>query len=499
MELQFNKTVCACLRKAVNQVQTQEQTQEVRLPDEMPDVGSVLGAWGQVLIRSKEWYNSGMGISCGAMVWILYAPEDGSEPRSVETWIPFQLKWEFPDTERDGTIHTECFLRNVDARSISARKLMVRSGISVMGEAMVLGEIEISQPGEVPEDVQVLKNSYPVCLPREAGEKPFTIEETLTLPNTAPRLEKLIRYELRPEITDKKIMSDKIVFRGTALLHIFYLAEDGSFNSWDFEIPFSQFTELDREYSQDATARISPAVTSLELETGENGTLQIKVGLTGQYMVCDTEVMEIVEDAYSHNRIVTPMVELLEMPIILDERRDTVYAERSVEVEGNKVADAVFYQDVPRMMRDVDAVQAELSGVFQMLYYDLEGNLQSAAPRWDGLWLLPADENSKVELKVCATGVPQVSIGGGNANLRAEVLAEAVTTAKQGLPMVTGLELGERKEPDPNRPSLILRKTQKESLWELAKNCGSTVEAIQKANRLTEEPEQDRILLIPVL
>ncbi len=44
------------------------------------------------------------------------------------------------------------------------------------------------------------------------------------------------------------------------------------------------------------------------------------------------------------------------------------------------------------------------------------------------------------------------------------------------------------EEPDPARPSLILRRTGEGGLWELAKACGSTVEAIRSANGLEAEP-----------
>ena len=74
----------------------------------------------------------------------------------------------------------------------------------------------------------------------------------------------------------------------------------------------------------------------------------------------------------------------------------------------------------------------------------------------------------------------------------------AVTTADEGLSMVTGLELGEATRPDPSRPSMILRRAGEKSLWELAKASGSTVEAIRAANALTDEPAQGRMLLIPV-
>ena len=498
MELQFDKTVCACLRKTVNQIQTQEQTQEVRLVEGMPDIGRVLGAWGQVLVRGKQWHNGSMGLTCGVMAWVLYAPDEGGEPRTVEAWVPFQLKWDAPETERDGAICVQCYLRSVDARSISARKLMVRAGISVHGEAFEPMDIAIPVLGELPEDVQVQQNMYPVCLPKEAGEKPFVIEEILTLPGSAPKAEKIIRYELCPEITDKKVMADKVVFRGTAKLHILYRADDGSFTGWDFEIPFSQFTELEKEYGPEASVRIMPAVTNMELEFVEHGALQLKAGMTAQYLVCDSTVMQLPEDAYSPFRTVVPQLEEMEMPAILDSREEMLYADAAAEVETGRVVDVAFYPEAPHMMRDNGGVQAELSGVFQVLYYDVEGNLQSAVSRWEDTWSAPADDNVKVELCVRPVGFPQAGVG-GNINLRTELLAESTSAAKQGMQVVTGLELGEMKEPDPERPSLILRRAGSESLWELAKKCGSTVEAIQKANRLTEQPGYDRMLLIPVL
>ena len=69
---------------------------------------------------------------------------------------------------------------------------------------------------------------------------------------------------------------------------------------------------------------------------------------------------------------------------------------------------------------------------------------------------------------------------------------------KEAMEPVTGVEMGEVREPAPDRPSLILRRVGEDGLWETAKAAGSTVEAIQKANGLQEEPGPGRLLLIPV-
>ena len=198
MEFEFQKSACPCLETVLREVQNVEQTQEIKLSDGMPDVGRVLAAWGQTILRGKEWRSDSVSFSGGMMVWILYAPEDGSEERCIDGWIPFQMKWDLPERTEEGSIRIQCLTRFVDARSVSARKLMVRVGAAAMAEACVPKTAEIAAPAEPIEGVELLTSSYPVRMPREAGEKAFALDEELTLPESSPLPEKLVYYCLHP-------------------------------------------------------------------------------------------------------------------------------------------------------------------------------------------------------------------------------------------------------------------------------------------------------------
>ena len=154
MEMQFERIPVDYLQRLLGQQRCQEQTLEVRLSEGMPDIGRVLGAWGQVIVRSKEWNTDQMVAQCGVMVWILYTPEDGEGVRSVEAWLPFSMKWELPNTRYDGKILLSCLLKSVDARSTSARKLMVRANMVALGEAWMKGQSRLAVPSAVPEDVE---------------------------------------------------------------------------------------------------------------------------------------------------------------------------------------------------------------------------------------------------------------------------------------------------------------------------------------------------------
>ena len=68
MELQFKKTAFSCLDPVLREVQNMELTQELRLTDSMPDIGHILCAWGQPILRGKEWRSDTVSFSGGMMV-----------------------------------------------------------------------------------------------------------------------------------------------------------------------------------------------------------------------------------------------------------------------------------------------------------------------------------------------------------------------------------------------------------------------------------------------
>lgn len=498
MQLQFERQGIPCLKTLKREMQSQEQTQEVRISDGMPDIGSIIGAWGQVILRGKEWQSDSMNVSGGTMVWVQYMPEEGGEPQWVESWLPFQMQWSLPETQHDGTILVQCILRSVDARSLSARKLMIRTNVSVLSMAMEKQEQMISVPKDVPEDVQLHIRRYPIQLPVEAGEKAFTIEETLVLPPSAPKMEKLILYTLQPEITEERLMSDKLVFRGNGVLHILYTGEDGGQYTWDFDLPFTQYCELDSEYADTSEMMLWPCVTALEAEMVEEQ-LQIKAGLVCQYRICNFPVISVAEDAYSVRRDVNPAWEELELPGILESKTQTLHVQQGSSLDGMRLTQTQFLPQPVQVQRVGNEATLMLNGQFQMLYYNMDGNLRMATQKWEENLSVPVGEGTQLDVQLWPAGKTQGTIMSGVAQLTSELKLTTETHSGRGIPMITELELGELQQPDPHRPSLILKRACGKSLWEIAKENSSTVTVIEQANGLQAEPEDNRMLLIPVI
>ena len=493
MDLQFRKDLMPYLRTIANEVESREQTQEVRLPDGMPDIGHVLASHGQVLVRGKEWRPGGIGVNGGIMVWVLYAPEDASGLQCVETWIPFQMKWDMDTSASDGIICAVPMLEGVDARSASARKLMVRANLGMMLQAKQADEADLYLPDDIPEDVCILQNTYPMRLPAEGGEKAFSLEETMDLPASMPTPEKLLYYDICASAPDQRILTDKLVFRGSAVLCLAYLDGEEKLHKWSCEIPFSQYAELKRDYSDNADSSMQFAVTNLELEKAVEGHLTLKTGLLGQYTIYDRTDIPVVEDAYSPKRDVKAQMAQLRLPAVLDSVSETIHAQKPMEQMDGILSNVMFYPSVPRMYHDSDGISVTLSGTFHGLREGMDGQLQGTTKQWEQSWELPAAPGVRAEFTV-----HPANVGSSNGNLEADLQLQGNLISDREIPAVMGLELGELGQTDPNRPSLILRRMGDLSLWELAKSAGSTVEAIKKANGFVQEPDPGQMLLIPV-
>ena len=498
MEVKFEKQVLSCMDLCLREDRSSEETLELRIPEGMPDAGKILAAWGQPMLRSKEWRSDRIICTAGMMVWVLYQPESGGEPQCLDGWVSHTLRWDLPADRPEGTLRIDLATRFVDARIASARKIMVRAGIGAEAQAWIPADVEFYTPGKVPEELQLRQKKYPLRLIREAGEKAFNVDQVLELPASAPRPEKLIRYGLSPTVSEKKLVANKLIFRGSGDLRLTYLTEDGQLRAWEFPLAFSQYAELDGSYGHSAEGDVLPAVTALELKLEEDGTFSVKCAMTGQYIVTEQQLAELVTDAYIPGREVLLKKQALSVPVLLDTCQDAVDIRQELSGRADIMAEVWTLGDRPRCLPGSDGLRLEFPGHMQVLYHEEDDGICSAAGRYEGTLSLKTDPDCTVLIRQLPVPEPQVTLGADALDVRAQLPVLLTVFGREALEPVTAVELGEVSDPDPDRPSLILRRVGEDGLWEIAKHTGSTVDAIRKANGIQEEPAPGKLLLIPV-
>ena len=498
MEYKFENKVLPCMEACLRETRNSEETLEIRIPDGMPDAGKILASWGQSVLRSKEWRSDQISCSAGMMVWVLYQPDQGETPQCLEGWIPHSVRWELPKDTPEGDMCIDLQTQFVDARITTARKIIVRSGISAYAECWTRKDAQLYTPGKLPDSIQILRKKYPLRLVKEAGEKAFQIGEQLNLPPSAPKPEKLLFYTLSPAVTEKKIVANKFVFRGSANLHFLYEAKDGQLYTWDMPLSISQYGQLEESYGQTGAGEVLLCVTSLEVSLDGEGAIDVTVSMTAQYIVTEQELVEVVEDAYEPGRAVQLNSCQLSVPVILDTWKETVDVRRELAGKADIIVDTWVNVDYPRQRRTESGFDMEYPGQIQVLYYGSDGMLSSGTGRFEGKLPVKADIGCSLCSQLQRISEPQISMGADTMDASIQVPVQISVLQTGDLKMVSGISVGEAEKPDPNRPSLVIKRVGRTGLWDIAKAAGSTVEAIRKANNLEEDPKPGCMLLIPV-
>ena len=486
------------MRQVLAKAQTQEQTQELKLPDGYPDIGSVIGCWGQAVLRGKEWRRTAISANGGVMAWVMYMPEDGSQPRVLDAWMPFQTRWELPEGVDDGMMCVMPLLSELEGRNVSDRKIILRAGLDILSQAMEAATVNVTAATDVPEDVQLQTKNYPVVLPLETGERQVQLDETLTWPADKPPMERIVSYELIPSVTEQKVLANRLVFRGTAQFRIRYLDGNGDLQQWTYEIPFSDYTELGQDFDTSASAWIVPVLTALEVDVMENGQLQIRGSVAAQYTIFDRMILPITQDAYSPYRDVQVQTEQLQLPVLLDRSEVELPVSAALHADVQQVVDTSARYRHPCLTAGEQGLNVTMTGTNQILYRNSQGELTSDCVRYEQQIPFGSSEDNSVTLWVNPMPESMNVQGVDELTVKTDHTVTAFSHCGGAIPMVTGLEIGERKEADPNRPSLILKRAGEEDLWTMAKKYGSTVDAIRAANQLTDDPQEGMMLLVPV-
>lgn len=500
MELTFHDAPLQYLQELAWDTVYQEETAEVIVPDSMPDIGRIVDCCGTVMIRSKEWNGNTAVISGAVQAAALYVPEGGGELNRMEAYLPFTLRREIGEQEMGGALLCDCWLRSLDARMLNSRKVLVRANPGFRLIALCPREQMLAQPDGLPEQIQLRQNTYTMLLPVSCGEKSFPINDELTLPESAPGVDKILKSTFSVAVEESKMVGAKAVFKGEIRLHLLYQSADGTLHTYNGQMPFSQYAEMERE-SENGEAWVLTAINDAEVDTDgqiDSHRLLLTMTLLAQICVMEPIQVTLAEDAYALSGKLEPHWQKFGLRARLDRQQLHANAEWSTAVEASQVLDAQVLLDRPAVRRDGESLWAVAGANVSLLYYDPEGQLQGKSLHGEVSCTTKLAESGLCRADARPVQAPAADLRGDEAVVQMPVDFCLSSYAAREWQNLSGGEF----TPDAQRqrrPSVVVCRAKEEPLWELAKRNRTTVAAIEAANALRGDgPHEGEILLIPL-
>lgn len=500
MELAFEEKKMPYLAPVAHQVLTQEETAESIVPDSCPDMERIVECTGRVLLRSKDCREGSVTVTGGIQAQILFQAEGENILRVLETYLPFSIRLENAALTGDAAVLCQCRIRSIDGRMQNPRKAMARVQVACEIAAFVPAEQSIWTLPET-EGLEVRRRTIPLLQMRAWGEKSFAITEESELPSGQPAVAELLRWDVSPQLAETKLLGSRAVFKGSAVFHMLYRDAEGALRTWSFELPFSQYAELDQECGEDVTIQLVLTGAELEMDgQGEGRTLLPTIHLLAQCIAGVQEEVEIIEDLYSTKEQVTPQTQPLQAVSRLDLQQMRQNVRQSIDGAAKETLDATVYLDFPTQERQGETVQVTAPALVSVLYLDEDGQAQCAQRRME----VSCETQLHPDCQLLAQAVPAgesyatPTPDGMEVRFAADFTLESM--AQETVDMVCGAEVSERPDTGEERPSVVIRAAAPgESLWALAKSCNTTVAAICAANGLDSDAViAGTMLLIPV-
>lgn len=501
MELVFQENQLEYLNTILCESVSQEQTAELIVPDRVPDAVRVVDAFGTALIRSEECTGGFVSVSGTVQAGVLFVSENG-QVQSLQAQIPFSVRREFAEQQENCTLQCQCRLKSVDGRLLNSRKLLLRVGIVCTLRVFAEVERTVFELPEAAPTLQLKRRELPLRMPLSLGEKSFVLNEEMPLPTGKPPMAVLLKCLLRTELQEQKVVGSKAVFKGDLCVHALYEDAEGTLQSFEGRLPFSQYAELDDD-REDGEVRTALSLTSVEIEPESQSDcrrLLLSVQMLAQCTVYGEQRVAYIEDAYCTDAELVPKWDAWEMYGVLDRQtmRETVSA--TAELPAQSVVDAWLYAEETVKRREGDRMLIEQPFGCNLLYYDADGALQGRTLRLSAAMETALSPDSGCNAVPISSGELYCAASSEGIEVRCPVSAELEFFAKEALHAVSGGEIHEGEPSAQRRPAVLLRRTeQTQEVWEIAKSCRTSVEAVMSANGLqTPSVPADTLLLIPM-
>lgn len=498
MELVFQETQVDYLQSVVCEQICQEETGEAIVPDSSPDMEKIVDSFATVLLRSKDCQTGVLTAACGANVGVVYTAEGEGQPRLISVYLPFNVRKTSDAIAPDSLCCVACSIRSVDARMLNSRKLTVRvtvcCSVQIWNRGAACGYTAV----EPPSMLQLRPAVYPLQLPVDYAEKQITLRDAI--PGPQPEAARILRAGAVCELSEQRMLGSRAVFKGNFRLQLLYESREGALCSCELPVAFSQFCEFGQDYDEQPL-ELTPVFDTVQVEPGEDGMLEIELGLCMQCCVQALVKLPVLEDAYCTSGQLELRWQEYALQPQLDQRVLTQPVREEIPAQAREVVDCAAWAEPPEVVQADGVSRITVPVRVQALYLDPEGQYQGASARFTAELQAPAGAQSCCRAGAWLEGPVFAAAGAERIEVRFTVGVCCRWYDGRTCRSICGGTL-EPGEPEAERPAVIIRTLPQDcSFWELAKELRTTVSAIQIANDMEQEEQAEAgtMLLIPIV
>ena len=465
--MELNQTSICYYEKKLAHISAATESADSIVPDTFPDIGRIVCAYGTAVIKDQTPQNDRLLVSGTVQTTVLYEPENGGKLRRLSVPVTFAHIEECEGLTAESICSTVCRIAAVDAEAMNSRKVSVSVQLCFLTEGYCKAECNVTESVEL-DGIECLSHLQSITLLEQVRSYPVTILDDIQLADAA---ELSLRHsDCTMQVSECRAMHGRIIVKGEAVLHCLAMQEDDAVRVLNSSTPFTQMLELP-EAEEDALTAVRMTVSEADCRLESDGMLSCTISAQAMVLLRQERRLRCIEDMYLPGKELAAQAE---HPVLQNMPSAQPFTSEGSETlqTAQHVSHVIAAQAVCCGAKRVSESELQIKAGVRVLYLSDELTLSARATAAGERGLL---------LTVTANG--------------AAATQERVTFCH-----ISALEI-KPKESSHNGVTLVLKQINgEERLWDIAKNCGTTEQAIRCANDLPTEAEcvQNAMLLIPI-
>ncbi len=501
MQIALKKEIVKVSEPVVNQSETLLIEGDVIVPDVQPDIKEVLLTEATAVITNYSYKDGKLSFSGMIAAKFLYlSDEELCQPKTMEAKFDFKDVYELACGE-DVSLHVKASCEHIEFSLVNSRKLNVKFVVSAAVRGYSKRDMALYMPEGENADFKVKTREIAAYHTVADTTCELVISENFEIPAAKPEAAELIKMNVHALKGDCKIMSGKMIVKGTLVVQSLYLALEGGLELMEHELAFSEMLEIDG-LDEACLCNVSYEVKNVysllkEDANGELRLLSMDAVLLADVIASKTEEAQVIEDCYCVKGELAAKREALFYDELLADGISHLNMKEIVTLpESAPTADVIYSLTCKPKVTELSVENNALVIRGKLTAFVLYGSAGGENPahslvsEFDFSHSVPAadaDASAFCECGITDSNISFVLNAAKEIELRCVLEFYTRVIKKREVSMICGGEVAENESNKMHQGPVIYFVRPGDSLWDVAKHYRTDKESILLLNRLENE------------
>ena len=461
------------------------------IPDIKPDIINAISTSGIVCIYKKEINEGKVRLDGSVDTYVMYlADSDENSVRSINVNLDFTQVIDIQNAMPDMDLETNAKLKNIECKVINGRKVSIKAFIEIGVKVTSKEDIDIISSVNS-KGMQTLNKSIDINSVVGRGSTKVYAKDTLIIDNI-DNLSEIMKAELNITNRDIKISYNKVLAKSELNVKIMYLTDDNRINSVESTIPVMGFIDIEN-VTEENICNTQYEIKNVVIKP--NNTEEHSIYVEAEIEICceifKNQEINVIQDLYNPNTNVVFTQKQIQVMQKVETMQSTYsIREKQVvpEIGANKIYDVETGIELTKQTCLNDKILYE--GEMKLNYLFDSGNgvdtKQTSIPFNFSVDFIGVSQNSTVETNMEISMQDFVVTGDGSVEVKVDILFNISLSKSTEINVIDDIK--EEENRNVNSCSLVIYYVKEgDTLWEIAKRFGSTVEEIARINGIENE------------